>query len=256
MPKRFVQITAGAVALLIAVIAVEVVFTLRRDFLRADPDLPIRGKFGDPSLPRLRFAVLGDSTSVGLGTVPEASFPWRLASRLGERFHVDLVVLGSSGAKTADVAADQVPRAIDLEPDLVLIEIGANDATHVTPMREVRAQMRQAIRALSAAKIDVVVAGPPAMGTSRAFPQPLRALSGLNGRRVRRTIESEARRQGVSYIELASKTRDAFKNDPARLYSPDGFHPGAAGYELWADVMYPGILQAAKAAVRYSGTGA
>lgn len=225
---------------------------MRRDFIRADPELPIRGQFGDPSLPRLRFVVLGDSTSVGLGTVPQASFPWRLATRLGERFNVELVVLGASGAKTSDVAVRQVPGAVALDPDLVLIEIGANDATHVTPITKVRAAARRAIDDLRGAGINVVVAGPPAMGTSKAFPQPLRFLSGLNGRRVQRAIREVAAAAGVPYIELASKTGPAFAEDPARYYSPDGFHPGARGYELWADVMYPGVLRAAMKAADYS----
>lgn len=243
--RKAARILAGGMAGVLVILAVEVIYVMRRDYLRDDPELPIRGQFGDPSSPRLRFVVLGDSTSVGLGTVPEASFPWRLARRLGERLNVDLTVLGNSGARISDVSRFQVPAALALDPDLVLIEIGANDATHVTPMKKVRAEARRALRTLKAAGINVVVVGPPAMGTSRAFPQPLRSLSGLNGRRVERAIKSVADAEGVSYVELASGTAPAFRRDPEKYYSSDGFHPGARGYELWADVMYPGVLPVA-----------
>lgn len=245
MRRKVVRISALAAAVSLAVMTAEVVFVLRREYIKDGPELPISGNFGDPSLPTLRFAVLGDSTSVGLGTVPEASFPWRLASKLGKHFNVDLVVLGAPGAQTADVAGSQVHRAIEFNPDLVLIEIGANDATHVTPVKKVSEDATRAIRTLKAAQIRVVVAGPPAMGTSRAFPQPLRALSGLNGRRMMRAFESVARTEGVAYIDLASKTRRAFQENPGRFYSSDGFHPGATGYKLWADAMYPEVRRAA-----------
>lgn len=245
-------IGGGLIALLVA----EAIFVMKREYIRAEPELPIRGQFGETTLPPLRFSVLGDSTSVGLGTVPEASYPWRLATRLGEKFRVDLTVLGRSGAKAADVADLQVPQAKELEPDLVLIEIGANDATHVTPLSEVREKMRSALRELKAENIDVVVVGPPGMGTSRAFPQPLRFLSGVNGRRVARAIESVARAENVQFIELASGTAPKFREDPGTYYSSDGFHPGAPGYELWADVMYPGVLEAAvKAATKTPASG-
>lgn len=237
---------------LIALLAAEALFVWKRDYINTDPELPIRAEFGDPSHPRLRFVVLGDSTSIGLGTVPEASYPWRLAKRLGEQLHVELTVLGRSGARTQDVAATQVPGAVALEPDLVLIEIGANDATHATPIKKVRVQATRAVRDLQRAGIDVVIAGPPGMGTSRAFPQPLRALSGWNGRRVERAIKSVAAAEGVEYLELASHTAPAFRGDPERYYSSDGFHPGAAGYALWADVMYPGVLEAARKAATLS----
>lgn len=245
MTRRILRSFAGIMAALVLLIAGEVLIVMRKDFIRADPEEPIQGVFGDPNLPALRFAVLGDSTSVGLGTVQEASFPWRLATRLGEHLHVDLKVFGKSGAQSLDVATDQVPRAIAWKPDLALIEIGANDATHATPVRSVRAQVGAAVKDLKAAGIDVVVVGPPAMGTSRVFPQPIRALSGFNGRRVERAIKSVASAESVPYIELASRTQQAFRDEPEKHYSSDGFHPGGPGYELWARVMYPGVLEAA-----------
>ncbi|MGI8427219.1 MAG: SGNH/GDSL hydrolase family protein [Actinomycetota bacterium] len=231
----------GALGLL----GLELALAMRRDFFTADPKAPISGEFGDKSLPALSFMVLGDSTSVGLGAEPHQSFSWLLGERLGKHFHTQLKVLGTSGAKTADVADRQVGRAVAMRPDLVLIEIGANDATHLTPVKQVRSKMRLALATLSKAGIKVVVAGPPDMGTSRAFAEPLRSLSGFNGERMRRAIQAETRAAGVVYVELAQKTGPAFQADPAKYYSTDLFHPGAEGYKLYADVMFPGVLKAA-----------
>jgi len=245
MPKIVVRIAVIALMATLSLLGIEVALAMRKDFFTADPKTPISGEFGDKAQPALSFVVLGDSTSVGLGAEPHQSFPWLLAERLGEHFHVQLQVLGTSGAKTADVADGQVGRAVAIHPDLVLIEIGANDATHLTPVKRVRSKMRQALASLTNSGIKVVVAGPPDMGTSRAFAEPLRSLSGFNGVRMKRAIEAEAKVARVPFIELAEKTGPAFQADPDKYYSTDKFHPGANGYKLYADVMFPGVLRAA-----------
>jgi len=248
MAKIVIRVAVIGLIATLGLLGIEVALAMRRDFFTTDPKTPISGEFGDKKSPALSFVVLGDSTSVGLGAEPRQSFPWLLGERLGEHYHVQLQVLGTSGAKTADVAGGQVSRAVAIRPDLVLIEIGANDATHLTSVRTVRSKMRLALAALSKAGIKVVVAGPPDMGTSRAFAEPLRSLSGFNGVRMKRAIEAEAKAAGVAFIELAEKTGPKFDADPARYYSTDMFHPGANGYKLYADVMFPGVLRAAKGA--------
>jgi lysophospholipase L1-like esterase len=164
---------------------------------------------------------------------------------MGSQLHVELEVLGAGGATTKDVAESQVSQALSMKPDLVLIEIGANDVTHLSRLETVRSKMAEALDRLGAARINLVVAGPPHMGTSRAFAQPLRALSGMRGKAVRRTIEAEVTRRGVPYIDLSAGTHDQFDRFPSKYYSDDWFHPGKGGYRLWAEVMYPTVLEAA-----------
>jgi lysophospholipase L1-like esterase len=132
-----------------------------------------------------------------------------------------------------------------MNPDLVLIEIGGNDVTHLSPIRTVRRQMGSALDRLRAQGVHVVVSGPPHMGTSRAFPQPLRALSGWRGQAVRRAIEAQVRQRKIDYIDLSAGTHEQFRRHPLKYYSEDWFHPGPGGYRLWAEVMYPTVLRAA-----------
>lgn len=219
----------------------EGIYAYTRDYPLNDPEQPIKGEFGDPSLPRLRFVVLGDSTSVGVGTTPENSYPWLLAKALSDKFHVELEVVGKGGAVTADVADNQVDKALALDPDLVLVEIGANDTTHVTPLSRVQSKIAEALDRLEESGAAVVVAGPPNMGTSPTMPQPLRTISGWRGNAVGRRIEQEARKRDIPYIDLAGGTRDEFRDDPEKYYSVDWFHPGAGGYKLWAEVMLPTV---------------
>jgi lysophospholipase L1-like esterase len=243
--RRLLKYLAMALAGVALLIGAEVILALNRDYPLVGPEKRIRGTFGDASAPPLKFVILGDSTAVGVGTTPDRSFSWLLADWLGQRLRVDLEVLGVSGATTKDLNRLQVPEALTMKPDLVLIEIGGNDVTHLSTIRTVRVEMGNALDRLKAGGINVVVAGPPHMGTSRAFAQPLRALSGWRGRAVRRAIEAQARKRGVEYVDLSAGTHDEFERFPMKYYSKDWFHPGAGGYRLWAEVMYPTVLKAA-----------
>ncbi|MEX2587536.1 MAG: SGNH/GDSL hydrolase family protein [Actinomycetota bacterium] len=234
-------VLAGTVVFLGA----QVVYTLKRDFPLTDPQQPVAGEFGDPADDKLKFVVIGDSTTVGVGTTPENSFPWLLARWLAGNFHVTLEVVGFSGATTADVARTQVDEALELDPDLIVVEIGANDTTHLTPIFRVRRNMAEALDRLSESDADLVVVGPPHMGTSPIFLEPLRTLTGWRGDMVRRAIEAEAKERDLPFVDLAAGTRRAFETEPEKHYSSDWFHPGAAGYKLWAEVMYPTVLKAA-----------
>src|SRR5947199_225910 len=116
------RVVRGAAAAMLVVgvagatLALEVVMALRRDYIRTAPAAEIGGTFGPPNGAYgqpLRFAVLGDSTAAGLGAGSAGrSYPVLLARRLGDAgFRVELIDLGVSGARTADVAATQAPRA-------------------------------------------------------------------------------------------------------------------------------------------------
>ncbi len=226
------------------VLGVEVIMAMRRQYFTEGPKEQIRGNFGDPSSPELRFVVMGDSTSVGVGTDPESSFPWRLSEKLSERFYVKLFVVGRSSARAADVAETQLPQAISLEPDLLLMAIGANDATHLTPSSRVKRSVQRVVDVTRRTSTHLVVVGPPDMGTTRAFAEPLRSLSGWSGRRVERAIRSELP-DAIAYVDLARGTGESFDRDPEKHYSDDMFHPSKQGYALWANVIYPTVAKVA-----------
>lgn len=88
----------------------------------------VYGEFpGEP----LRMAMLGDSTSVGLGVTDPAKTPAVLLANglaaVAER-PVRLVVAGRSGAPSADLA-EQVDVALAMEPDLAVIFVGATTSS-------------------------------------------------------------------------------------------------------------------------------
>lgn len=230
--------------LFIAVIGGEIFIALRREYLPTTPVLHVDGRFGAGPDP-ITFVVLGDSTAAGVGAGSATkAYPSLLARRLAEDGHtVGLIDLGVSGARVSDVLSDQVPEAVRARPDLVFVGMGANDVTHLTSLDDVRRDTEAVLEALESTGATVVVAGPPDM-RAPAFLPPLRALAGWRGRAVADAIEEVAANNDVAAVELARITGPLFAEDPDRFHSDDDFHPSAAGYELWADAIYPVLEEA------------
>lgn len=243
------RLLIGLIALVVALgalVGIEILIALRRDYLPTDPALKLDDSFGEPGADELTLVVLGDSTAAGVGAgSPANAYPQVLARRLADDgYRVDLQVFGASGARAADVLREQIQTAIEAEPDLVFIGIGANDTTHLTPLDDIRTDIAFALDKLEAqTSADIVIAGAPDM-RAPAFLQPLRWLAGWRGRQVSGAIADAGKEAGVAVVELAEKTGPLFGSDPDRYHSADNFHPSAAGYELWANAIYPVLSRA------------
>ncbi|MFZ2501227.1 MAG: GDSL-type esterase/lipase family protein, partial [Nocardioides sp.] len=82
--------------------------------------------------PAVKLALLGDSSAAGYGLTRVQETPGAmLASGLAEQAdrRVYLRAFAVVGAQSSHLA-DQVDQALRLEPDVVVIMIGANDVTH------------------------------------------------------------------------------------------------------------------------------
>jgi lysophospholipase L1-like esterase len=252
MPVRRVLMRVGAGLVVTAVggaavLGVEIVMAKRRTYLPAESAPPVAGEFGEAGDPLVRLVLLGDSTAAGVGVSrTQDTFGAKLAMRLStEGYSVRLSSVAVSGSRAGDLSP-QVGRALVMtdHPDLAVIAIGANDATHVTPLDDVARDIEAAVRRLRAAGIAVVVATCPDLGAPPAFARPLRDLVGWRGRHVATRTEQAATRAGGLAVDLARLTGPAFRADPDRLHSSDDFHPSAAGYRVWADATLPAVLRA------------
>jgi lysophospholipase L1-like esterase len=180
---------------------------------------------------------LGDSTGAGVGaTSVETALPTVIAREL--RRPVRLRVLAISGARVNDVVMQQLPLLPELRPDVVIVGVGGNDVTHLTPSGLFHGLYDGLLRSIETIHPKaVVVMGIGDFGTVPRLPQPLRALTGLRGRSLDRIIREVARRHGAAYVDLYGRTGPAFGHDPDTFYSADGFHPSDEGYRVWADVI-------------------
>jgi lysophospholipase L1-like esterase len=204
------------------------------------------GTWGAGTGEPIRLAVLGDSSAAGLGVRKAVETPAVLLaaglSEVAER-PVALTNVAVVGARSADLAG-QADRVLRERPHIVMIMIGTNDVTgRVPPAQSVRS-LAEAVSRLRAAGAEVVVGTCPDLGTIEPIAQPLRLLA-------RRWSRQMAAAQTVAVVEAGGRTVSLgdilgpeFAARPAEMFSPDRFHPSAAGYAAAAAVMLPSVSAA------------
>jgi len=254
---RLVGAAAGAFA---GIVAVQFMRLRRMEFLPGHPGFYINHVVA-PSLGvaggrPLRLAVLGDSTTAGVGVDrAEDALPYLLARRLADaqRSPVHVVSYGWSGARAADLVAIQLPRALeplrpgDSEPflaraDVVAVVIGANDATHNTRPSRFRRDLRAALNGIrnAAPNARLVLAGIPAFRGALRGIEPLIFLADQYARLLRPIGRAEAARVGAGYADLAREVPGRIRGRVDAL-SRDRFHPSVVGYAAWADVIFDAV---------------
>jgi lysophospholipase L1-like esterase len=231
--------------------------------------------------PAFRIALLGDSSAGGYGVERVEETPGaRLASGVAEAAdrRVRLSSFGFVGAQSRDLDA-QIDRALPLEPHIAVVLIGANDVTHtVRPTESVRL-LRDGVRRLREAGVEVVVGTCPDLGTVEPLAAPLKQVARLWSRRLAAAQTIAVVEAGGRTVSLGSILGPEFEQLSHVLFGPDRFHPSAAGYARLASVLLPPVLaslgvlpedelapevargegvlpisQAAVAAARYPGT--
>ena len=111
--------------------------------------------------------VFGDSLTAGFGLPPEASFPARLEAKMhADGIEVRVVNAGVSGDTTAGGLA-RLDWALADKPDLLIVELGANDALRGIDPATVRANLDAIIVKIQASGAKLLLAGmraPPNWG--------------------------------------------------------------------------------------------
>jgi len=165
----------------------------------------------------LKIAVLGDSLTAGYGLEAEQAFPARLQEALREaQWPVTVINAGVSGDTTAAGRA-RLDWVLQDEPDLLIIQLGGNDALRGLPPQSARENLDDMITRATEKGVQVILAGMQA-------PMNL----GLGYRREFNPIYPElAQKHNIPlypfFLEgVAGK---------AELNLADGIHPNAKGIE-------------------------
>ncbi len=116
---------------------------------------------------RPRIVAFGDSLTAGFGVQADESYPAQLQRRLDNLgYHYRVINAGVSGDTTAG-GLRRVPWILNNRPELVILELGANDGLRGLPVDQTKSNLRQIIRQLQDAGTTVVLAGmklPPNYG--------------------------------------------------------------------------------------------
>jgi acyl-CoA thioesterase I len=211
----------------------------------AAPDIP-RGAEQYGSGKSLTYVVLGDSTTISQGGDYDKGYVRASARFLAAKgYKVTLHNFGVSGARTHDVLTKQVPQAIQVQPDIVLIVVGANDVTHLTSVASIKRDLGDSIDKIQGtySNTKILITGSPQMGTIPRFPQPARALAKWRTDQINTMAQALADDRGVTFVPIADKTGPIFAAHP-ELYAKDKFHPTTEGYAVWIPVVNSSLDQA------------
>ena len=170
----------------------------------------------------------GDSLTAGLGVPADQSYPALLGERLRrEGYEYKVVNAGVSGDTTAG-GLRRVDWALRLKPEIVILELGVNDALRGQNLASVRANLDQLVARFQAAGARVLIAGmrlPPNYGTPYAED-------------FRRIFGEVARARNAPHIPFFLDGVGAVP----RLNQPDGIHPTVEGYAIVVEGLWPYLV--------------
>jgi acyl-CoA thioesterase I len=181
----------------------------------------------EPSAPATKILAFGDSLTAGYGVAPSAAFPVRLAARL-EKDGYDVAVknAGVSGDTTSGGLA-RLDWTISDRPDLVLLELGANDALRGIDPKLARSNLDAMLARLSQAHIKVLLIGMKAPGNwGPAYQKSFDAI-----------YPALAKKYGIALYPFFL---DGVALDE-KLNQGDGLHPNAAGVEVIVAKIAPAV---------------
>ncbi len=190
----------------------------------------------------LTYAILGDSTAVGQGGDYDKGIAWSTAHFMAQKYKVSFQNYAVPGARASSVLHYQVRQAAMLQPDVVLLAVGANDVTHLTRLKVIQQDIADIIWQLRSAKpsVKIVLTGAPAMGSVPRFPQPVRYVAGVRTQQVNKVISSLANGKNIIFAPIAAETGPIFMRHP-ELFARDKFHPNTKGYGVWTPVLNEAI---------------
>jgi lysophospholipase L1-like esterase len=184
---------------------------------------------------RLRTAVaIGDSISLGVGddgrgATGDRGWAAHVAAALGAEAFVNLA---RNGTRARDLADDQVPQALALRPDLVLLTIGGNDVLRgdFAP-REVEHATAHAILAFRADGAEVVLVTLAPIRLLRHFPSPVTNVMAARIAEANAALEAAGVAGGALLVDGSAVMR--LQGDSA--WHVDRIHPSQVGHRALAE---------------------
>jgi acyl-CoA thioesterase I len=176
-----------------------------------------------PAAPHI--LALGDSLTAGFGLAPAEAFPARLEARLAAD---GIVVHVTNGGVSGDTSAGGLARldwALADRPDLVLVELGANDALRGIDPKLTYANLDKILGRLKASGAKVLLLGmraPPNWGSD--YRTEFDAIYPALAQKY--------------HVPLYPFFLDGVAMDPA-LNQSDGLHPNAQGVDRIAKRIAP-----------------
>jgi lysophospholipase L1-like esterase len=187
------------------------------------------------------YVALGASDAVGVGTSDPMREGWVPVLHTQLPTNTRLVNLGISGSLLHEALVQQLPVAIDADPDLVTVWLAVNDFNARVPLEEYRAALDMLLIGLATqTNARVFVANIPDLTHVPIYQSVPRALLQAEIERWNGAIASSVTLHGARLVDLYPLgTELGFHPD---YVAQDGFHPSSEGYRRLAEVMWAAIM--------------
>lgn len=178
----------------------------------------------------IRVLAIGSSSTVGIGaSSPTANYPAQLESILEKTFKgLDVVIInrGVSGEVSAATAV-RMKTLVGLEkPDLVLWQVGTNDALMRVPVEEFVATVRETVRWLKEREVDTVLVG---------LQYTLKVSKDEHYKAIRMALRDIATAENVLLVRRYEAMEFIERAKSGQLMSPDDVHLNDLGYRCMAE---------------------
>ena len=196
---------------------------------------------------RVRYAVVGDSYSIGEGATPEQSWPALLARSLTKSgIPVELVSNPArTGWTTQDAIEQELPLFRAARPDFGTLMLGVNDwvqGAQLDVFRQRLAYLIDEMLSSLAREKRLLVINIPDFSVTPKGPEYSRGrdiVVGLTS--FNQVIAEEAGARGLALVDLFSISQ-RMRSDPT-LIAADGLHPSAKAYAQWAEAIFPAAVR-------------
>jgi acyl-CoA thioesterase-1 len=179
----------------------------------------------------IKVLAIGSSSTAGVGaSSPMATYPARLEGELEKLFpnvEVDVVNRGLSGEIASGAAQRMKDAVAEVEPDLVVWQVGTNDAIARVDLESFAGSLTETIDWLKGHKLDVVLVDPQYTASL--------AKDDYYGTMVK-TIEDVARKSRVPLVRRYEAMRFMAGRAKGDAYlARDHFHLNDLGYRCMAE---------------------
>lgn len=190
----------------------------------------------------LVYVALGASDAVGIGATDPANDGWvpQLHSRMPPG--TQLVNLGVSGSLLRDALVQQLPVAIDAQPDIVTVWLVVNDFNARVPLDEYIVQLDTLLSELrQKTSARIAVANVPDLTVVPAYRSIDRQALRAEIARWNEAIARVCEQHGVLLVDLSGAWQELAASPD--YVSADGFHPSSHGYRRLAGVFWDALVQ-------------
>ena len=177
----------------------------------------------------LRFIVAGDSVALGLGASSvENTFTYRVAESLGKKNKIVYKNIAVKGTKTSDIIEEQLNAIIAFNPDIIVITIGGNDATHLKSKESILDNYNKIIKKLeSETDAKIYMSNIPNFNGIKPLPKWYINIIEGKSSKVNPKIQALSTER-VTIINVHDRRREVLITE--NPLAPDGFHANDYGY--------------------------